>query len=71
MVAAAAWRVEAAAAQVCLRRLPFLGAWPRWQRALAASLHSAAAAAGAACATRTAAARRLARRNVRIMLSPS
>jgi hypothetical protein len=45
---AAAWRVEAAAAQVCLRRLPFLGAWPRWQRALAASLHSAAAAAGAA-----------------------
>lgn len=43
-----AWRRRAeAAGGLPLRRLPFLGAWPRWQAALAQALGSAAAAAGA------------------------
>ena len=41
---AASWRLRAAAAAVPLRRLPFLGAWPRWQRALAACLQQESAA---------------------------
>lgn len=50
---AAAWRTQAAAAgpatasALPLRRLPFLGAWPAWQRALAAQLSQAAAEHGA------------------------
>lgn len=45
---AAAWRRRAqAAGALPLRRLPFLGAWPRWQAALAAALAGAAAAADA------------------------
>lgn len=36
---AAAWRAQVARTPaVVLRRLPFLGAWPAWQRALAAAL---------------------------------
>jgi len=40
---AATWRQRAwAAGDLPLRRLPFLGAWPRWQLALAQTLRSAA-----------------------------
>ena len=44
---AAAWRRSPQAAGLRLRRLPFLGAWPVWQVALAAALRQAAAAAAA------------------------
>ena len=43
---ARAWRVRAGEL-LSLRRLPFLGAWPAWQRALAQSLATAAAVQGA------------------------
>jgi hypothetical protein len=44
---AAAWCARArAAGNLPLRRVPFLGAWPRWQVALAQALASAAATAG-------------------------
>lgn len=42
---ASAWRTQAPA--VPLRRLPFLGAWPTWQRTLAIQLAQAAAEHGA------------------------
>lgn len=44
---AAAWRRCPQATGLRLRRLPFLGAWPAWQAALAAVLRRAAAAADA------------------------
>ncbi|MFZ9849949.1 MAG: CbiX/SirB N-terminal domain-containing protein [Vulcanococcus sp.] len=51
---AAAWQARAAAqvehanGPIALRRLPFLGAWPAWQRALAEALARAASQHGAA-----------------------
>lgn len=43
---AADWRTRAESGGVPLRRLPFLGAWPAWQRGLAQHLGDAATAAG-------------------------
>ncbi|MEY3928642.1 MAG: hypothetical protein RLZZ516_352 [Cyanobacteriota bacterium] len=44
---AAAWRQNPQSAGLRLRRLPFLGAWPVWQAAVAAALSRAAAEAQA------------------------
>jgi sirohydrochlorin ferrochelatase len=44
---AAAWRQRPEMLGLRLRRLPFLGAWPRWQSLLAAELRRASARGGA------------------------